>query len=322
MFFGRENELRQIRDHLSHQSFAITGGRRIGKTSIAQRLLKEYLPAANFYALYQDISFISNPEQFLATKLTNWQPIGPAEAPATVGDLLAAPSLDRPVVLLLDEADKLMPIDRKLGWPVFNYLRAAANSGHLRVILIGERQLRESMQDAHSPLFNFVSDILVGRLNFENVEKLITQPLEKLEIIYDPAIVRRIYEFTSGHPNIVQRLCYQLIERLDTRNDPKLTLNDVEAVVNDPGFQQDDFLNTYLSQATLLEYILTITLSKAGQSFYNLADIRQLLQQQFSLTPSAREINAALRRLVELRSILTHTECCCCWCIGRVQGAG
>ncbi|MBE7472782.1 MAG: hypothetical protein DPW09_12080 [Anaerolineae bacterium] len=307
MFFGRENELRRIRDHLPHQSFAITGGRRIGKTSIAQRLHTDYLPAANFYALYQDISFIFNPEQFLAIRLDNWQPTRPTQVPATIGDLLAAGPLDRPVALLLDEADKLVPFDRKLGWPIFNQLRAAANTGYLRIILIGERQLRESMQDSRSPLFNFTNDILIGRLNFENVEKLITQPLEKLEIIYDPRIVRRIYEFTSGHPNIVQRLCQQLIEILDTRNDRKLTLDDVEGVVNNPAFQRDDFLNTYLSQATILEHILTIMLAKAGQ-ISNLAAIRHVLRQELGLDPSARELNAALRRLVDLRSILNHTS--------------
>ncbi len=306
MFFGRENELRRIRDHLPHQSFAITGGRRIGKTSIAQRLLADYLPAANFYALYQDVSFIANPEQFWAMPLANWQPARPTDAPATLGELLTAGSLDKPVALLLDEADKLVPVDRKLGWSVFNQLRAAANSGQLRLILIGERHLRESMQDSRSPLFNFTNDILIGRLNFENVEKLITQPLEKLEIIYDPRIVRRIYEFTSGHPNIVQRLCYQLIELLDKRNDRKLMLDDVETVANDPGFQRDDFLNTYLSQATILERILTIILARSGQKLANLANLRQWLRQELQLDPSARELNAALQRLVELRLILNR----------------
>ncbi len=307
MFFGREKELRQIRDHLSNKSFAIIGGRRVGKTSIALRLFNDYLPKTNFYTIYQDVSIISSYEEFLAISVLDWQPIPPPETPATIGHLLAAIPLDRPVALLLDEADKLVTIDRNLGWPIFNQLRAIVNSGYLRVILIGERTLREEIQNSESPLFNFADDVLIGRLDFDNVANLITQPMEKMDIIYDSRIVKRIYEFTSGHPNIVQRLCHQLIEVLNNRNDKILTFDDIGTVVSSPGFQKNDFLNTYLSQATLLERILVILLTKVDQRPYSAAKIRQLLAERLELNPRVREVDLALQRLVDLRSILNDT---------------
>src|SRR5437667_571018 len=62
MFFGREHELRVIRERISLSSYALVGGRRIGKTSILQRLQRFGLPAAGFRAFYHDCSYTSTEE--------------------------------------------------------------------------------------------------------------------------------------------------------------------------------------------------------------------------------------------------------------------
>jgi regulator of protease activity HflC (stomatin/prohibitin superfamily) len=314
MFFGRESEIRDIVEHVAESSRAIIGGRRIGKTSVLRHLHCVRLPAAGFYSLYHDCSTTPDLEAFLSTTIQGWQPAMPINAPPTFGDLLRFPVSDKLLVLLLDEADKIVPVDRASGWPFFNALRALANSGRAQVVLSGERTLREALQDSTSPLFNFASEMLLRPLEFHSVEELITRPMKQLDIglVDEKAIVNRIWTFTSGHPNVVQRLCRRLIERLNEKRTRSITLDEVNAVIEDPRFQRDDFLNTYWQNATLLERVLSLLLAQAGQQPYTLRDVRRLLDERLGLLgpdgakPSGIEVGAAMDRLVELRSILKH----------------
>ena len=309
MFFGREKELRTITEHVSTASYAIIAGRRIGKTSILGRLHRVRLPTAGFRALYHDCSTTPTYEAFLDVTVLDWKPTAPPGVLATFGRLFQSPPTDKPLVLLLDEADKLIPTDRADGWKLFNTLRALVNSGRAQVILSGERTLHESLQDPASPLFNFANEMFLGPLDFRSVEELVTRPMEQLEIelVDRKAIVECIWAFTSGHPNVVQRLCRRLIERLNELGTRRITLDDVSAVSEDPEFQEIDFLQTYWEAATLLEKIITLVLSQEPRT-YRPKEVRQLLSEQAHIQPSATATKDALDRLVDLRSILKRSK--------------
>jgi len=308
MFFGRERELREIIKYVgAERSVMVIGGRRIGKTSILARLYRVRLPEAGFRALYLDCSTIQNYQQFLSTRIREWRPGAPAKAIKTFGDLLQAPPMDKPLVLLMDEADKLVPIDRSSGWQLFNRLRDLTNSGQCKIILSGERILREASHDDSSPLFNLFNERLLGRLEFDDVKELVTRPFQQLEInlVDKDAIVRRIYDITSGHPNVVQRLCRRLIERLNEKREQgvrQITLEDVDRIIEDPAFQRDDFLDTYFATATSLERIIALLMAN-DLKVRTLGTVEQALAAQ-NLTVTATEIDGALQRLVDLRSIL------------------
>jgi hypothetical protein len=214
-----------------------------------------------------------------------------------------------PPILLLDEADKLVPVDRSNNWQFFNTLRAVANSRHIQFVLSGERTLREALKDATGPLFNFGNEIILGPLKYRDVEELVTRPMKllEIEIVDKDAVVRQIYDFTSGHPNVVQRLCYRLTELLDSQNVRHITLADVIAITKDPAFLEIDYLQTYWQAATPLEKIITLVLSqKTGD--YRMTQVRELLSNQAHIRPSVTEIKDALDRLVELRSILKRSQ--------------
>ena len=309
MFFGREQELREIAEHAAIASYAVIGGRRVGKSSLLGRLHRARLPSAGFRTLYHDCSTTPVYDAFLATTIRDWRPEPPVDTPATFGDLLQCPPDDKPLVLLLDEADKLVSTERPNSWPLFNVLRALANSGRAQVVLSGERTLRNALKDSTGPLFNFANELLIGRLEFRAVEELVTRPMKQLEIelVDEAAIVRRIYDFTSGHPNVVQRLCRRLIERLNERSTRVITLKDVNAVIEDPQFQEIDFLQTYWEAATPLEKVITLVLSQEART-YRLKEVRLLLSKQVYIQPSAAVTKEALDRLVDLRSILKRSQ--------------
>jgi hypothetical protein len=308
-FFGREHELREIVDHATSASYVITGGRRVGKTSVLNCLHSMRLPAKNLRTLYHDCSTTPTFADFLAAPLRDWQPAAPVSAPATFGDLLQAPPHDKPLVLLLDEADKLIPSDRAANWRLFNTLRALVNAGHAQIVLSGERTLRDAMRDPTSPLFNFVNEILLGPLDYRAVEELVTRPMKQLELslFEEQTLVRQIWAFTSGHPNVVQRLCRRLVERINQQGKRSITPDDVDAVIADPQFQEQDFLETYWWAASPLEKIITLLLAQKAKT-YRLKEVRQLLETQAAIIPGAAETKAALDRLVDLRSILRRSS--------------
>jgi len=309
VFFGRELELRNIIEHATTTSYAIIGGRRVGKSSLLECLHRARLPSVGFHTLYHDCSTAPTYEVFTTASIHDWRPEAPLSAPTTFGDLLQFPPTVRPLVLLLDEADKLVPAERVSGWPLFKALRALVNSGCAQVVLGGERTLRDALRDSTSPLFNFANEILLGPLDFRAVEELVTRPMKQLEIelVDEKAIVDRIWAFTSGHPNVVQRLCRRLIEWLNKQDTRRITLDDVNAIIEDPGFQRDDFLSTYWEAATALEKIISLLMAD-DDGVRTLSTVRPALTKRCGLRPKAREVDDALQRLVDLRSILKRTS--------------
>ena len=307
-FFGREHELREVTEHAANVSYAIIGGRRIGKTSIVGRLHRTRLPVAGFRTIYHDCSTITSYESLLATPIRSWQPEPPSNAPSTFGELFTSLPDEKSLVLLLDEADKLVPVDRVSHWRLFKALRSMSNARRAQVVLSGERTLREALRDPSSPLFNFTNEILLGPLDYRAVEVLVTQPMRQLEIELEDAkgIVNLVWSFTSGHPNVVQRLCRRLIEQLKRNHERRITLDDVNAEIEDSDFQRKDFLDTFWEAASHLEKIISLLMAN-DQNLRTLAAVRQSLAQHCNLQPKAREVDEALQRLVDLRSILKRT---------------
>ena len=265
MFFGRNRELSEIVQYLgAGRSSAVIGGRRIGKSSILERLHRVRLPEAGFRTVLCDAATIPTYGEFLAAPLRDWRPDSPPGTPTTVSRLLDASPTDKPIVLLLDEADKVVKGDKADGWRIFNQLRALSSSGRAQVVLSGERVLGAALQDPGSPLFNFVNELLLGPLSLPDVEALVTSPIKQLDIdlVDEVAIVRQVFDFTSGHPNVVQRLCRRLILRLNEQNRRQITLKDVTEVIESAEFIYDDFLPTYFQKATALERLCALFMAQ------------------------------------------------------------
>lgn len=309
MFFGRERELRQISEQAAAVSWITIGGRRIGKSSFLGRLHRSSLPSAGFYTIYHDCSTTPSKDSFNNAVIRDWRPAPPPYAPRTMGELLQLQPIQRPLVLLLDEVDKLVPTDQAAGWSLFNALRALINSGYAQIVLCGERMLRDALRDPASPLFNLGNEMLLGPLDYRAVEELVIRPMKQLEVelVDGKAIVDQIWTSTSGHPNIVQRLCRRLMERLNEQATRRIDLHDVKAIVEDPAFQRDDFLSTYWEAATSLEKIVSLLMAD-NEDVHTLRAVRQALAERCNLQPKAREVDDALQCLVDLRSILKRTS--------------
>jgi hypothetical protein len=183
-----------------------------------------------------------------------------------------------------------------------------ANSGVIHVVLSGEHALREATRDSHSPLFNFADEIILHPLEIHSIEELVVRSMQQLdiELVEKAEIIETIFLFTSGHPNIVQRLCHRLIENMNQKGLRRITLSLVNEVVNSPLFLRDDFLGTVWESASPLEKIISLIMVES-QKPLAAHKIQQLLEKKTRLSPKAREVDSSLQRLVDLRAILRHT---------------
>lgn len=308
MFFGREREIRDVVEKVDGASFAITGARRIGKTSMLMQLHNNYLPKEGFRTVYNDCSTFHSSSDFFQAPVDVWQPSPPANTPSTFGDLLESVPTDRLLVLLLDEMGELVYADRQDSWNLFKRFRKLATHGQIKFVFGGGKTLHDAVRDAESPLFNFANEIRLGCLSPIAVNELITRSMTQLEIelVNEVDIINEIYEFTSGHPNIVQRLCRRLIDKIGERDNREIRLEDVTAIIKDPQFQRDDFLDTYWGAATLIEKIISLMMVDSP-GLHTLSTLQQAWSERFGFSPKIQKIDEALDSLVYLRNILNHT---------------
>jgi len=108
-----------------------------------------------------------------------------------------------------------------------------------------------------------------------------------------------------GGPLVTQRRTdwatkFRLAHEANTRS---ITIEDVSGVIEDPTFQREDFVDTYWDRATPLEKIVSLVMA-AEPSVRTLNGLLELLSKKCALDISARDLDDALQRLVDLRSIL------------------
>ena len=290
------------------RSCAVIAGRRYGKTSVLLRLHGKLLPDLGYRTLYLDWQALNSYDDVMESRMLDWKPEPPTEIPATLGELLKNPPADKRLVLLIDEVDRFISVDREADWRFFKVLRTLATNSHIRVVLGGERVLREALGEPDGPLFNFANAIPLGPLDKAAVEQLIERPLKQFgyEIVNEDEVLRRICDFTSNHPNVIQRLCRRLLELNSTRSTHRITTVEVGAVLDDPAFQEEDFLATYWERATPLECIITLLMSEEDCT-YQLGTVLELVKYH-NIPARPGEVKAALDRLVSLRYILKHSE--------------
>jgi signal transduction protein with GAF and PtsI domain len=307
MFYGRENELRQITDNARTTNYAIIGGRRIGKTSILKKLQRDNLPNNGFQAYYHDCSPTPTEAELVKSVTTDrdWFPQGFTASGASFADVVKALPYDKPLVILLDEFDKL--IKDNTDYQLFNILRALSNEGKCKFIISGERGLRSELKKPDKPLYNFAENMVIGLLDQNSVKELVTSPMKQLEIelINEEKFVEKIFESTSGHPNVVQRLCRRLIETLNKTGNRRLTLNDVENVITNPKFMKEEILNIFWEKSTSLERICSLVIADN-------VNVRTLKSVQAAIKSNGVDVDLnsvsdALERLVDLRNILKNS---------------
>jgi len=308
MFFGREGELKNIAESITKTSVAITCGRRMGKTTLLNRLARIVLPARGQTCFFLNCQPVHDYHELRTEMATVWKrpnlPFDPAQPNSfsQVTAALAGPN-GEPPIFLLDEVDELLKFDSQNQQRLFKQLRALSLDGRARFVMTGERSVQAHLHNANSPLFNFFGlNIRLSYLDYAAVNKLVVDPLIDMQIeLLDPLpMLDMILKATSGHPYLVQRLCQGLVQAISKQGLRIVGPEHIEAVLDDSAYQQDYF-ETVWGQAPLLARIITLLIDPAGAT---MKAIHERLSH-YNLAPSLHEISAALD-VLDLYSVLVN----------------
>ena len=308
MFFGREGELKNIAEALTKTSVAITCGRRMGKTTLLNRLARVVLPARGQACFFLNCQPVHDYYELRTEMATIWKrpdlPFDPTQPNSfsQVAAALAGSNGESPI-FLLDEVDELLKFDSQNQQRLFKQLRALSLDGRARFVMTGERSVQAHLHNANSPLFNFFGlNIRLSYLDAASINKLVVEPLSDMQIeLRDPLpMLETIFNATSGHPYLIQRLCQGLVQAISKQGLRIGGPEHIEAVLNDSAYQQDYF-ETVWGQAPLLARIITLLIDPAGAT---MKVINERLSH-YNLTPSLIEISAALD-VLDLYSVLVN----------------
>ncbi len=222
-FFGREQEISRILANPDTNQ-VVLGIRRIGKTSLlreTERIFNEREEFARVF--YLECSDLLSTDDYVREVVRK---LNPRELPRLQMQkyIFFFPNfLERmskqfksKIIFLLDEIDNLVIMQRG-DWELFRMLRASSNKGACQYIIAGFREAMREQYLLDSPFYNFAQEIRLSEFSRQQARDLIITPMENLRVRLhnQEEIVNRIYDETSGQPNLIQYYCLILLRNLD-----------------------------------------------------------------------------------------------------------
>ncbi|GAB4148630.1 MAG: hypothetical protein Fur0021_08790 [Candidatus Promineifilaceae bacterium] len=327
LFYGREDLFQFIAENAARRTqrnvLILMGQRRTGKTSALLRL-EEYLPphvlpvyidcqslgvTPGMPAFFHDLAWlisdalaargidlpVPEPEAWLAhpTRLFERQFLPAARA--------AAPP-DAVFLFVFDEFEAFENLvnDDILPPTLFTYLRHMMQHGEgVGFVFAGTRRLEEMTTDYWSVLFNIALYRQIDFLDRDAAIRLITEPVAP-NLIYDDLALDKILRVTAGHPYFLQLVCYTLVNRANSEGSGYVTINDVNAGL-DEMLRLGEVHFAYIWQRSTPNEraLLTAVAHLMDRDLpFRPADLQQYLADYgIHLTPA--EVTAGLTHLVE-----------------------
>ncbi len=254
LFFGRQAILARVLSLLHHNSFMITGERRIGKTSFLLRLKRaletEDGPAFKFFPVLVDLQGVAEESFFRAIMSDAIDALAlPATTLATLryspaqphydgrdfshdlqlvlAELAARTTRNVRLVLMLDEIDVLNEYSERTN-QLLRSIFMKTFSEHLVAVMCGVGVKRTWSSDA-SPWYNFFEQLGLTPFSRADAEALIRTPVAGV-FRYESQAVESILEYSQMKPYLIQKFCIQAVNRILEQHRSTITALDVESV--------------------------------------------------------------------------------------------
>ena len=341
MFFGRDEAFKfiasNVRGLLQRNILILIGQRRTGKTSMLLQLplhlgpqyIPVYLDCQSLGVTPGLAAWLYDAATAIAEVLSErglQQPVPDLTAfeqqPARVfeHDFLEPVQQaleDRTLLLVLDEFEELEMRVRsgRLDPTMFSYLRHLMQHAHqVAFVFVGTHRLEEMSTDYWSVLFNIALYRHIGYLDERSARRLIIEPVQPYNMVYDDLALHRMLQVTAGHPYFLQLLCYSLVNSHNRSGRNYTTIDDVDQALDEIltlGEAHFAFLwdrSTDGERVALLA--LTRLLPRLGLAAWpqvgaTASDVALLLADQ-GLIVDPKDISNALRNLAK-REILQET---------------
>jgi hypothetical protein len=228
-FVGRQDLLRWLRSLWlqpgGKAAVVLVGQRRIGKTSLLNKIKRDGLPDTGLLPVLINIQGVSDDYDFLNSIAREMTAYLNASKPSLDRDnpypdfkdflLSLKPKLDQQrFLLMLDEAD-LIPL-RKLGDLLPGFLRALMQEPEYPTLLLfcGTHALKRMSLEYSSILFNTAQFRTVSYMTAAESAEVLEKPARDI-LEFDPAVLDEAYRLTHGQPLLLQSLGATLISRFN-----------------------------------------------------------------------------------------------------------
>ena len=254
LFFGRHQILTRVLNLLHHNSFMITGERRIGKTSFLLRLKRaleaDEGPAFKFFPVLVDLQGVTEEGFFHAimgdaldalplaagTLATlRYSPTRPQydgrdfghDLQLVLAEMTTHTTRKLKVVLMLDEIDVLNEYSERTN-QLLRSIFMKTFSEHLVAVMCGVGVKRAWSSDA-SPWYNFFEQIRLTPFSRADGEALIRTPVAGI-FRYESQAVESILEYSQMKPYLIQKFCIQAVNRILEQRRTTISALDIETV--------------------------------------------------------------------------------------------
>ncbi|NIN70243.1 MAG: hypothetical protein GTO63_37305, partial [Anaerolineae bacterium] len=131
------------------------------------------------------------------------------------------------LILLLDEVDVMNRYDQLVQQQLRRiFMKTFARN--LGAVVAGVHISKE-WERLESPWYNLFLEMELPPLSREEAVRLIKEPVKGV-YSYEDEAVEAIWEYSQGHPQLVQQLCLEAVNRLLQEKRSRVTKADVESV--------------------------------------------------------------------------------------------
>ncbi len=307
MFFGRDNEIKTITRKIKDASFALVGGRKIGKTSTLTKIYRMLAETMDHFPLYLDCQPVRDYSTFFEAVSAIWEIRLSDPTPQNFRNMAAELSQEwrrGTIVILLDEVDALLQYDLQHQETLFRVFRALSQEAKCRFVFCGEPLLDTRLHAPDSPLFNFCDVIHLSYLDQKSTRRIIREPMADMGIDFEDldTTVTHIMDISSCHPNIVQYICQRLLQAINAQGSRVIKLADLAAVA-ESNTLREFLLEVVWGNATALEKMISLLM--ISQPVVTLSQLDEKLLH-LGIHATRRQLEEAMRGLC-LYSII-HKE--------------
>jgi hypothetical protein len=311
MFYGRQDEVKRVKSNLS-SSFAIYGGRLIGKSSLLHQIGQEFEQYEEYQICSITAQALKSPVEVCRLILKKLHiPTATHRSILTFERLMRdnLASHTKRVLMLVDEVDDLIALDESEDYQIFEtFHNLNSDFGErCRFIFAGYRDLARHCMDSKSRFRNFAEPIRLGNLDPLSARLLIEEPMcEELGFRFESDdLVDRILDMTAGHPNYIQVFCKELSESLEKQQRWRVRLADIEQTFHNPDFRARVIETFYVNFSTLQKLITALVVLEEFDEF-GLPRVVKLLRG-YGLEMGSEDVYKALRQL-EMSFIIEQTR--------------
>jgi hypothetical protein len=218
MFFGREQEVKVVSQNIADRDYVVLGGRRIGKSSLLQRINRLLNSDPRYQAVYincEDKVEHSELLQALGDDFSIDLDSADPRSFRTFVAKLAKGDASRRLVFVMDEIDELLAHAIEAdGLRLFRVFRSLSHEGACRFVFSGSRTVHSYLRNPQSPFFNFCEAIVLRPLDDKSIAEIVTRPMRQLGIDVgdEDRFIQLLIELTSSHPNVAQWVCDRLVK--------------------------------------------------------------------------------------------------------------